>query len=76
MRELLEFILSSILLSADSYTISEQEIPEGKRFLIEVPQDQVGIVIGQKGKTIKAIRNLLSAASKGNRFFIEVIEKA
>jgi len=75
MRELLEFILSSILLSPDSYTISEEEIPEGKRFVVEVPKDQIGIVIGQKGKTIKAIRNLISAASKGNRFFIEIIEK-
>jgi len=75
MRELLEFILKSILGSEDDFSVSEEEILEGVRFIVQVPTDQIGIIIGQGGKTIKAIRNLLSASSKGKKFFIEVVEK-
>jgi len=39
-----------------------------------VPQPEIGLVIGQQGRVIKAIKSLLLVLSKGERFALEVQE--
>ncbi len=45
-----------------------------KNFIIRVPQPEIGLVIGQQGRVIKAIKSLLLVLSKGERFALEVQE--
>ncbi|MBU2592892.1 MAG: KH domain-containing protein [Patescibacteria group bacterium] len=73
MKELLEFIIKSIVGSPEKVSITE-EASEITSFIIKVPQEEIGLVIGQQGKVIKAIKSLLLVLSKGERFALEVQE--
>ncbi len=58
MKKLLEFLVEGIL-GNDKFTISESQETGQTHFVISVPKEFVGLIIGKEGKTIKTIRNLL-----------------
>lgn len=58
MKELLEFILKG-LLGEGNFTIIEEINDNFVNLLIKVDPENMGIIIGKKGATIKAIRNIL-----------------
>ncbi len=74
MKELLSFIVKSIVKSPDQIKVSKDDANGVINFIITAPKDEIGIIIGQQGKTIKAIKTLLALRAKGNRFSIEVLE--
>jgi len=74
MKKLLSFIVKSIVASPDKVKVSESAQSEGIKFTISLPQKEVGTVIGQQGRIIKAIKTILALKAKGKRFFIEVEE--
>ncbi|HVT01046.1 MAG TPA: KH domain-containing protein [Patescibacteria group bacterium] len=57
MQELLNHILTGIL--GESVDIKEETSEGFTNFVVSVPKDKVGIVIGKGGKTINAIKNVL-----------------
>ena len=58
MKKLLEFLVKGILGSDNFKIVEESENGQG-HFIISVPKEMVGLIIGKEGKTIKTIRNLL-----------------
>lgn len=74
MKDLLEFIVKSIVSTPENVLIDEEDNSGITVFTIKVAKEDAGTIIGQQGKTIKAIRNLLFAVSKGKRFSLEVTE--
>ncbi len=76
MRELLEFLLKGIL-GDDHYSIEEEKEENHLGFLISTKPENMGLIIGKKGKTIKAIRNLLRvrATLEKKGVSVSVLEK-
>ena len=63
MKELLEYIVKSIVNTPDSVEIEEKEsvdFPGLTILKINVAEEDKGVVIGRKGRTINAIRDLIT----------------
>ncbi len=63
MKELLEHIVKSIVNHPDSVSIEEKEsvdFPGLTILTIDVAEEDKGVVIGRKGRTINAIRDLIT----------------
>jgi predicted RNA-binding protein YlqC (UPF0109 family) len=62
LREFLEYVVGSLIDHRDAASISQRQ--EGNRIFFDVflHQEDVGSVIGRSGHTVKALRNLMSAA--------------
>ncbi len=63
MKELLEYIVKSIVNNPEEVEISEREsvdFPGLTILTIKVAESDVGIVIGKRGRTINAIRDIIS----------------
>lgn len=75
MKELLSFIIKSIVKTPEKVSISEEEAEGLVKFTISLPKEDIGMVIGRQGKTIKAIKTLLSIQAKGRPFSIEIVEQ-
>lgn len=74
MKELLTFIIQSIVNSPKKVKISQEEADGEIKLTIKAPKEDIGIIIGQQGKTIKAIKSLLGIQAQGKRFSLEVSE--
>lgn len=73
MKKLLEFLVSSIVENPKEIVIEEE--PEGDclNLRLRVHPEDLKIIIGRRGKTIKALRHLLrikaiKAAKQGEKF--------
>jgi len=58
MENLLDFIVKNIT-GIDNYKIEKKEEAGRILFILKLPSDFIGLVIGREGKCIKAIRSLL-----------------
>jgi predicted RNA-binding protein YlqC (UPF0109 family) len=77
MKDLLKFILESLTGNSD-YDIEEVSENEGfVRLTAHIKKEDMGLVIGREGATIKTIRNLLriKAILEKKAFALNVIEK-
>jgi hypothetical protein len=76
MRDIINKIVKAIVDSPDDVNISE--IDGGRTTIIElkVAKDDIGKVIGKKGRTISAIRTLLASAGGKEkiRYVLELLE--
>lgn len=75
MKELLEYILESIVDNFDTITIEEDfEEPNVVVYRIFAEDDQKGAIIGRGGRTIKSIRNILGikAVQEDKKVFVKV----
>jgi uncharacterized protein len=61
MRELLEYIVKSLVKNTDAIKIDEQIIDHEINLTLSVDPSDMGMIIGKSGQTIKAIRKLLIA---------------
>ncbi|MDP8215534.1 MAG: KH domain-containing protein [Candidatus Euphemobacter frigidus] len=77
MKELIEYIVKSIVDSPESVNVTQIDGESTIVFELRVQQDDVGKVIGKKGRTINAIRTLVNAtAAKSNmRAMLEIVEE-
>ncbi|MFQ6609189.1 MAG: KH domain-containing protein [Fidelibacterota bacterium] len=77
MKELLEHIVKEIVDSPDEVNVNVVESDTTRIFELTVVKDDLGKVIGKRGKNVTAIRTLLSAANAkagGKRAILEIIE--
>jgi len=76
LKGLLEYIVKSLVEDGDQVSVSTTEREGGLVFELRVSEPDRGRVIGKQGKTIKAIRKLLSAAASGSerRVVLELVE--
>ncbi len=77
MKDLVDFLAKSLVDHPDK--VSVKEVPRDNNsvvFELRVAQDDIGKVIGKKGRTAQAIRTLLAAAGSkdGKRTELEIIE--
>lgn len=78
MKELLEYIIKSIVNNPDGVVIEEKEsvdFPGLTILTVGVSEEDKGIVIGRKGRTINAIRDLITINAIRNDRRVKVIIK-
>jgi hypothetical protein len=76
MRELLEFLVRSLVDDPQAVKIDELENGGEAILRIHVAQGDVGKVIGRQGRTVKAIRAVLGVLERrlGKRAQVEIAE--
>jgi len=76
MKELVEYIVKSLVDKADNVDVSIENSDLGEVIKIKVDDIDKGRVIGKQGKIIKAIRQLVSASAtkNGKRYRVELVE--
>lgn len=76
MKKLLEFLVKSIVAKPKSVTINEEKKEGFSEYSIKVDPEDIKIVIGKNGQTIRAIRNLAKAKAirQGKRINVKLEE--
>ena len=76
MKELTEFIAKVLVDNPDDVSVSETETEQAVILDLRVAQSDLGKVIGKHGRTAKAIRSVLNAAStkRKTRVALEIVE--
>ncbi|EKD90607.1 MAG: hypothetical protein ACD_30C00112G0048 [uncultured bacterium] len=59
MKDLVEYIVKSLVTKPDGVSVEETNSEEGVNLLLKVDPEDMGLVIGKAGQTIKAIRRLV-----------------
>ncbi len=76
MKELIEYIAKALVDNPDQVKVSEIEGEKTSVIELNVSKDDLGKVIGKQGRTARAMRTILSAASTKvkKRAVLEIIE--
>ncbi|MGE4317704.1 MAG: KH domain-containing protein [Deferribacterales bacterium] len=76
MKELVEFIVKSLVDKPDSVSITEVEGEKASILELRVDQADLGKVIGKQGRTAKAIRTILNASGvkSGKKTVLEILD--
>lgn len=76
MKEFLEFIIKHLVDKPNEVQVNEVDGERTVVYELRVGQGDMGKVIGKHGKTARAIRTLLAAASAkaGKRAVLEILE--
>lgn len=75
-KELVEYIAKSLVDHPDDVSVREVEGEQTSVLELSVAKEDLGKVIGKQGRTARAIRTLLSAASAKarKRMVLEILE--
>jgi len=76
-KELLEYMVKELVDSPDDVEITEEEEDERTViFKLKVAEDDLGKVIGKKGRTANALRVLMRAASakRGKASIVKIMD--
>jgi len=75
MKELVEYIVKSIVAEPDKVSITEENSDEGLLIKLEVAAEDKGRVIGRGGRVAEAIRTLLrvKAAKDNTRVRLQIM---
>lgn len=78
MKDLLNFIVTSLVSKPDLIAIEEQSEEGNVNFLLTVDPSDMGLIIGKSGQTIRAIRKLLTvrAIAENVRVSLQLSEPA
>lgn len=76
MKELVEYMAKALVDSPDDVRVAEIEGEKTSVIELNVAKDDLGKVIGKQGRTARAMRTILSAASTKarKRAVLEIIE--
>lgn len=76
MKDLLDFIVRKLVGNPDDVAISEISGEQTSVFELRVHKEDLGKVIGKQGRTARALRTVLSAASvkENKRVMLEIID--
>jgi hypothetical protein len=76
MKELIEYIAKALVDNTDEVSVSEVEGNQTSVLELKVAKEDLGKVIGKQGKTARAMRTILGAASAKvqKRMVLEIIE--
>jgi len=76
MKELVEFIVRSLVDNPDAVKLEEVEGEKASIIELRVDQSDLGKVIGKQGRTAKAIRTILNASGvkSGKKVVLEILE--
>lgn len=76
MKDLIEYIAKALVDEPDEVAITETDGEQSSVLELKVAKSDLGKVIGKQGRTARAIRTVLSAASTKNkkRAVLEILE--
>lgn len=77
MRETVEMIIKKLVDDADAVDVREVEKSSSSVLIeVRVAEGDMGKLIGRQGKTVRALRSLLHAASlkQKRRYLLEIVE--
>jgi predicted RNA-binding protein YlqC (UPF0109 family) len=76
LEELIAFIARSLVDQPDAVQVEEVDGPDGAILELRVAADDLGKVIGKQGRTARALRTVLQAASTKlrKRVSLEILE--
>ena len=76
MKELVEAIAKALVDNSDAVEVGEIEGEQTTVIELKVDKDDIGKVIGKQGRTARAMRTILGAASTkiGKRTVLEILE--
>ncbi len=76
MRELVEFLARSLVEEPEQVRVTELRRDQATVLELQVAPADLGKVIGRQGRTARAIRTLLAAASTrgGRRYILDIID--
>jgi predicted RNA-binding protein YlqC (UPF0109 family) len=76
LRDLVDFLARGLVDRPEEVEVEEVEEPDALVFELKVAEEDLGKVIGKQGRTAKALRTILSAASAktGRRVVLEILE--
>jgi uncharacterized protein len=76
LRELVEYLARGLVDSPEKVEVEEVDEPDALVFELKVADEDLGKVIGKQGRTAKAMRTILSAASSKTRrrVLLDIIE--
>ncbi|HJZ87386.1 MAG TPA: KH domain-containing protein [Polyangia bacterium] len=76
MRELIEFVAKALVDNPDAVEVREVEGEQTSVLELKVAKEDLGKVIGKQGRTARAMRTILSAASTKirKRAVLEILE--
>jgi len=74
-REVLEFIARNLVDDPDAVRVEEVPGQRGATLQLTVADDDIGKVIGKNGRTARAIRSVVRAASinSGDSIMVEIV---
>ena len=77
MREVLEYVARSLVDEPDAVEVNEVEGDGSVLLQLRVAPDDMGKVIGKRGRTVKAIRSVVRAAGsrQGISTMVEIVEE-
>jgi predicted RNA-binding protein YlqC (UPF0109 family) len=76
LRDLVDYLARGLVDHPEQVEVEEVEEPDALVYELKVAEEDLGKVIGKQGRTAKALRTILSAASaKGRRrVILEILE--
>lgn len=76
MREAVENLIKMLVAEPEAVEVSESDDRGSTKINVRVAAGDVGKLIGRDGRTIRALRSLLHAASQkqGRRYVLEIVE--
>lgn len=76
MKELVEFIARSLVDTPDQVKVDEVDQDRSTVVELRVAPEDLGKVIGRQGRTARALRTVLSAAStrSGRRYSLDILD--
>jgi len=76
MKELIDAIARALVDDSDAVVVSEIDGEQTTVIELKVAKDDIGKVIGKQGRTARAMRTILGAASTkiGKRTVLEILE--
>jgi len=76
-KELVEVIVKALVDDTENVKVTQLEGEQSSIIEVKVSQDDIGKIIGKRGRTAQAIRVILGAAGMKlkKRFNLEIIDK-
>ncbi len=76
LRDLVDYLARGLVDQPEQVEVDEVSEPDALVFELKVAEDDLGKVIGKQGRTAKALRTILSAASvkTRRRVMLEILE--
>ena len=76
MKELLTYVVQSLVDKSDEVSVTERESGGETVFEVRVAPDDMGKVIGRQGRVVKEIRTLMKAVAQreGKRVSVEILD--
>ncbi|MBZ0253847.1 MAG: KH domain-containing protein [Candidatus Methylomirabilis sp.] len=77
MKDLVEYIVKGLVDNPDEVTVTEMDGERTSVIELGAPPEDLGKIIGKQGRTIRAIRTVMAAASakKGKRAVLDILEE-